>query len=125
MICKNCGNEIPDDSKNCIYCGCEVKKPITAVPLETREERLKNDKNDIGNTGFVYGIISICCFFVPLIPLITGIMGIVFSSIGLKAPSTGSKTRSILGLVFSITALMFQMALLTIIILAASGVFQK
>ncbi len=121
MICKNCGNEIEDTSLNCVYCGFEVRKPITAVPLETKEERRKNDKNDIGNIGFVYGIISISCFFVPFVPLLIAILGIIYSSIGLNAPGNGSVTRAKLGFIFSVITISLQLAYIVIIILVWTG----
>ena len=93
MICKKCGQRIPDDAKRCIYCGTK-NEPIHSDGEHIKEEdRIKQKVDEIeglfasvNNNAQAAIIVS---FFIPLVALIiiaishslTGM--IVFISFGL------------------------------------------
>ncbi len=95
--CSKCGKEINENAVVCIHCGCAVSEI---------NEGTKNF-NVFGLVGFVISIVS---FFLTLY-CVTSILGIIFSSIGLKkandpiAPK--GKGFAIAGLIVSIISLIY------------------
>ena len=61
-------------------------------------------ENNSANTGFIFGLISIIAWILPLIGYPITICGIVFSVKGFKSKT--AKTKAIIGLVLSILFLL-------------------
>lgn len=57
MYCRNCGAQIPDESKICPECGTEQ---IVTVRIEQPQKEI-----DAPNTG-----LAVLCFFFPIVGLI-------------------------------------------------------
>lgn len=91
-FCTNCGNMLEDNANMCMNCGKVINN------LTTNNDTSDCEKN--ANTGFVFGLISIAAWFIPLIGYPITICGIVMSSKGLKANE--NKTKAVVGLILSI-----------------------
>ena len=137
MYCKNCGAQIPNDSKFCTYCGSKMENEDVVYVKEdvVNDVELVNNNNEPVNTskgpwngfakaGNVLGIVSICIFWIPIYGLIfafsLGIPGIVLSSLGKR--STSYRNRANAGLTLSIIslALAFVAYIIFIVILTNS-----
>ena len=70
MICKNCGNEIPDDSEDCFICGEIITKESKKID-ELKKKSTPNSSNDISYKEYkTYKrqfYISLCC--IPILLL--------------------------------------------------------
>ena len=56
MYCTKCGKQIEDDSKFCIYCGCEVEQ-------EQQTRTIKNNKRK-KNSSSILGVFAAISFFI-------------------------------------------------------------
>ena len=54
MYCTKCGKQIEDDSKFCIYCGCEVEEEQQSKPVKNNKK--KNQSSSILGVLIVVGI---------------------------------------------------------------------
>lgn len=83
----------------------------------------KTEKNVYGIASFVLGIVTFLMLWFPILPVITGILGIVYSRKQLKINSNGLNTAgfiiSIIGLCIASLILLFQIGFG--VILAAIG----
>jgi len=124
MFCPNCGKENVDEAKFCTFCGNKI---INEQDVETKDAESEeaegnamttisesqtvdtsiNTKTSASSiTGFVLSIVGLL-----FEPFICGILGIIFSSIGMKATSSSEAVKgkglAIAGLVMSIVAVVF------------------
>jgi len=47
MFCKNCGKELPEDSKFCIYCGTKVEAQTEEIKQEIIEENIVKEEENL------------------------------------------------------------------------------
>lgn len=84
--CIYCGQELNDNATFCTKCGKEQsKKNTTGI----------NKKEYRGSNGLSYAVASLCLFCVPILPLVFGIMGLIY---GIKANKISSIVISIISL---------------------------
>ena len=98
MICSNCGNSTPNDSRVCECCG---------IPIANRSyEQMPKTKNKVfAYIGFGHGILSMVASNIPWICF----MSIIYSIIGLLFSSYGFESNKVhiakMGKIFSIVGL--------------------
>ncbi len=111
MFCPKCGANNVEDAKFCVACGSQIEKaegeqaPASAVQAPVTETApatpAKTRMSACAIAGFVLSLIGI--FWAGLI---CGILGIIFSAIGMRAatvnPQVKGKGLAIAGLVISI-----------------------
>ena len=106
MFCKYCGSELKTEGNFCPNCGAEVNKSNIVAVSQTEKEVQTNNRN-VGPfkvfafIGFGVGIESIIISIIPFFGFIgafTGIIGVIFASLGLKSRM---KPFAIIGLVLS------------------------
>jgi|GEM_PF-2792222 len=88
--CIYCGQELNDEAVYCTKCG---KKQTEEKP---NIEKVVTKKE---TTGVGFGVTAICTFFIPVLPLIFGSIGIYF---GIKNKNTGALVCSIIGIVLGV-----------------------
>ena len=107
MFCKFCGSELKLEGKFCPNCGGEVDKNSYIAEAYQPYNEVEKEKPDNGPfkvfafIGFGVSIESIIISIFPYIGFLgvfTGIIGIVFASLGLKSRK---KPFAIIGLVLS------------------------
>lgn len=123
MYCMSCGSFVPDNQGICPNCGAAVtpaqpvyqqpvyqqpayQQPAYHAPVYTPVNVPRG--NGLGTAGMVMGIVSICISWIPVINVIvffTGILGFIFSLIGVCRRNVTGKGRAIAGLVLSIVAI--------------------
>ena len=99
-FCSNCGQEIKANSKFCTKCGIEI-----GDVKETDIKTAGTKTNGFAIAGFV---VSLCSLMIPTLG-VGGIVGTVFSSIGLGKTGKGKdkgKGLAIAGLVMGIIAIL-------------------
>ncbi len=106
MLCKNCGKEILEQDKFCSYCGTKVEEEIVDLSDEADEAPVWNVFAKIGHVLSLVAIIGGALTF-GVIGIEAGIIGIVFSGLGLKSKENYYKAkialnRSILGTILSV-----------------------
>lgn len=99
-FCSNCGQEIKANSKFCTKCGIEIGD-VKEVDTKT---------NSTKTSGFAVAgfVVSLCSLMIPTVG-VGGIVGTVFSSIGLGKTGKGKdkgKGLAIAGLVMGIIAIL-------------------
>lgn len=106
MFCKYCGSELKTEGNFCPNCGAEVNKS-NIVAVSQTEKEVQTNNRDVGPfkvfafIGFGVSIESIIISIFPYIGFLgvfTGIIGVVFASLGLKSRK---KPFAIIGLVLS------------------------
>ena len=101
MYCNKCGSYIPSKRTVCSNCGAPVPDPSAPAPVvETPPEKRPNG---IAAAGLVMGILTMVFFWLPGIPLLTGLMGIIFSIAGIAKKNARYKGAAVAGLILSIT----------------------
>lgn len=77
MYCTKCGNKLKSSDKFCSVCG----KENDIQKKESADNNLLNDKDSLNNNNdnvsVVFGILSLCLCFVPIVGLVLGIIAIV------------------------------------------------
>ena len=130
MYCMSCGSFVPDNQGICPNCGApvqnaaNVQQPVQPVyqpvaqpvyqqpayqqpPVYQQPVANPIRGNGLGTAGMVMGIVSICISWIPVINVIvffSGILGFIFSLIGVCRRNVTGKGRAIAGLVLSIVA---------------------
>ena len=101
MYCNKCGSYIPSKRTVCSNCGAPVPDPSAPAPVvETPPEKRPNG---IAAAGLVMGILTMVFFWLSGIPLLTGLMGIIFSIAGIAKKNARYKGAAVAGLILSIT----------------------
>ncbi len=71
------------------------------------------EKKGFAIASFVLGIVSIVLFFIPLLPLLTAVLAIIFGGVSLHAKESG-RGFAIAGLVLGIIMLVFYVLVIII-----------
>lgn len=107
MFCKNCGKEVKDDMKFCVYCGEKLSETVqeetapARTPPERREdERKKSRNNRIWQKGLavLFGLLHVGMFFaLPLGKMgrISGELKAGYEYYHLELPQTLTEWNSI------------------------------
>jgi len=115
MYCNKCGSYIPSKRTVCSNCGAPVPDPNAPAPVVEPEPEKR--PNGIAVAGLVMGIITIVLCWFPGIPLLTGLLGFIFSIAGIAKKNARSKGAAVTGLILSIAGLILSVcALLALII---------
>ncbi len=78
--------------------------------MEEETKKVSNEKKGFNVTALILGIFSlIICYFIPVLPFITGIIAIIFGVMGMKKEG---KYLGVAGLVCSIIAIFIHIATL-------------
>ena len=103
-FCGDCGNQMQDTDNVCSQCGARVNRNIRAYYPGQNEPKATNIKAIL---GLILGICSNVLFWMPIVPVLASIIGIVVSVIGMKDADElrSGKGMAIAGLVCSIIAL--------------------
>ena len=132
MLCTRCGTMIKEGSTVCSYCKTPVSDSIpdySGQPImQSVPAHLITQRNRIATVGLIFGIISIVLSLSPALSIssndstlgsmisaysIIVILGIIFSSIGMKRGRTyGGRSKATTGLILSIIS--FAMLILSI-----------
>ena len=97
MICKRCGTLIEDTAMVCPVCGASTTDDFYAQPTAAP---VKNGFSGMAIAGFVMSLLGLLIFALPF-----GILGIIFSSLGMQNTSmhaSRGKGLSISGLIIGI-----------------------
>ena len=115
MYCNKCGSYIPSKRTVCSNCGAPVPDPNAPAPVVEPEPEKRS--NGIAVAGLVMGIITIVLCWFPGIPLLTGLLGFIFSIADIAKKNARSKGAAVTGLILSIAGLILSVcALLALII---------
>lgn len=106
IYCYNCGKELEDDAKVCPTCGAKiVEEEVVEVVEATEKPKTKKAFTVLGKIGYILSIVSMCIWWIPFVGIIaleTGIIGIVFNTLGKKDADLTEKCKK--GFVLSIVA---------------------
>ncbi len=112
MFCRNCGFELSAEAKFCPCCGTTVEAPgYTAAPNNVPPQApTSSSKPSVkGLVGFGLAMGAITFYFIfPILSLVLGIVGLVFSILGLKETNANNlklKGFPLAGLIVSIVAI--------------------
>lgn len=104
MICKNCGEEIEDDSEYCFYCGCLIGEEEETKPVRKRRTKISPksrlsafllafflgcfgahnfylNKNSIAITQLLLTILMIICCIIANFSVVFLVFAIIFALI--------------------------------------------
>lgn len=91
-VCNFCGNVLNDDDKFCTKCGAvagqtTVNQTNTNVNTNTTQTTYyyNNASNGTAVAAMILGILSLVVFWIPFIPFVFGVLGLVFGIKGLNA----------------------------------------
>ena len=87
MFCKNCGNEISDDSKFCNFCGTKQQSAVAVPENNSSNEYEKSEKT-------LWGIVLACLIFVFVIILVIAVAVGGNSSSANKQDSSNSSSAN-------------------------------
>lgn len=125
MYCNSCGSYVPDNQAICGNCGAPVtpaqpvyqqpvyQQPVYQQPAYHAPVYQPADMprgNGIGTAGLVMGIVSAALCWIPFVNVvvfITGLLGFIFSLIGVCRRNVTGKGKAIAGLILSIVAVVF------------------
>lgn len=105
--CNNCGSDLTANDVFCKSCGNAINSQNSSDNNVNYENKSNSKKDNQAVTGFILGLVSILAWFIPLFGFPITILGIIFSSLGLKS---SKKNLAIAGLVLSIVFLLVTMA---------------
>lgn len=102
--CTNCGKENEDQVKFCASCGKEFEEnaaegAVVAAPAKPTK------KSGMAIAGFVLSLVGVL-----IIPMLFGILGCIFSGVGLAKTSKGAlkgKGLAIAGLIISLVDIVY------------------
>lgn len=129
MFCGKCGANIPDENTFCSQCGSPIPNvsDLSSVQPDTQtfqpvpvimmaQPGPVKRTNGAAIAGFVLGIVSVCLCWVPYVGLLLGIVGLIFSIVGIsKKNACGSGGGfAITGLILSIIAGLFMGSVMTL-----------
>ena len=100
MYCNKCGSYIPSKRTVCSNCGAPVPDPNAPAPVVEPEPEKRS--NGIALAGLIMGILTVVLCWLPGIPFITGLLGLIFSIAGLAKKNARSKGAAAAGLILSI-----------------------
>lgn len=104
MFCKNCGQQLQDDSAFCFRCGAKIAPPATVASPQTATPA-KKSVNGFGIAAFAIGIITV---ILGIYLFIFSIAGIVLGAVGVaRRKNYSSNWLAITGLVLSCVAFVF------------------
>lgn len=112
--CNNCGADLTSNDVFCKSCGTAITSENSSTNSVSSTANYSNEsvvpakskKDSFAITGLVFGLISIVAWLLPLIGFPITILGIIFSSLGIKS---SKKSLAIAGLVLSIIFLLLTM----------------
>ena len=108
MFCVQCGKNIPDDSKFCMFCGASSQQSIKVVG-----DRLI-PANSMALISYYTGIISLLLGILGIIAVVTGVKGIEYAN---KNPDAGGKIHAWVGIIcgsVSFVVFLILLSLLTV-----------
>lgn len=100
MFCKNCGKQIDDDSKFCMYCGTsfvESAKPVTAATqvqqktIAVKDNTKDKPKDKKKTTILIIVLVCVALLFICMLSTILGITGFVMNS----SESSGTQSSNV------------------------------
>ena len=112
MYCHKCGLKIDEQDNYCKHCGVLVPKFKEEKIILAEEQIEKKKYSGHAIAGFVLSILGMSSF-----GLICGILGIIFSSFGIRETASKElrgKGLSIAGLVVSIVAVLYNIAMIVV-----------
>lgn len=123
MYCKQCGSQLPDDSKFCQFCGCKIetnanKQQEEAVYVEDyhSSSSFNSTQTSTNSSADGYATVGLILGALTFIVGVTCIPGLVFSIMGLK--STKNKGQAIAGLILSCVPFVLLLLIIIIAIIA-------
>ena len=102
MYCNKCGSYIPSKRTVCSNCGAPVPDPNAPAPVAEVQPNPEKRPNGIATAGLVMGTITMAFCWIPGIPLLTGLLGLIFSIAGIAKKNARSKGAAVTGLILSI-----------------------
>ena len=107
MYCNSCGSLINDGQSYCANCGAPVTPPVQQAPAAVPAAKVKVSKG-FAIAGFIFGISAAAlCFviFVNIVSFFEGLVGVIFSIIGLARKNGKLKAMAIIGLILCVFAM--------------------
>lgn len=114
MFCQKCGKLIDEKDNYCKHCGNRVLKEKEEKIILAEDQIEKKKYSGHAIAGFVLSILGMSTF-----GIVCAILGVVFSSLGIRETLDGEnrgKGLSIAGLVISIVAVLYNIAMLVLVI---------
>lgn len=102
MYCNKCGSYIPSKRTVCSNCGTPVPDPSAPAPAPVVETLPEKRPNGIAVAGLVMGILTLVFCWVPGLPVLTGLLGLIFSIAGIAKKNSRAKGAAVTGLILSI-----------------------
>jgi len=115
MYCNKCGSYIPSKRTVCSNCGTPVPDPSAPAPVV--EAQPEKRSNGIAAAGLVMGVLTMALCWFPGIPLITGLLGVIFSIAGIAKKDARSKGVAVTGLILSFAGLALSVFMLFAILI--------
>lgn len=118
MICRNCGNQLPDDSSFCPHCG----KRAVAENYYYEERPQQKPVSGLCIAGFVVSIVS---WFLSLFGVVPA-LGLVLSIVGINVANKSNqrlKGLGIAGAIISGVALIYTIYNLIVLDALLSGLY--
>ena len=137
MFCESCGSSVPDGQAFCSNCGARVTQaapqaapaqPVyqpVAQPVQPVYQPIAQPavqpvmvqqpkSSGMAIAGLIMGIFTLVFCWVPVVGFILGILGLIFSIVGITKKNGGAKGAAIAGLVMTILG-----AIISVIMFAA------
>jgi len=138
MFCESCGSFIPDGQSFCSNCGAaapvqpapqaapqpvqpvqqyaqpapqpvqsvqQYVQPVVAIPAQPRKS------SGMAIAGLIMGIFALVLCWVPVVNWILGLLGLIFSIIGIAKKNGGAKGAAIAGLILTILGAILSIAM--------------
>lgn len=132
MFCESCGSQVPDGQAFCSNCGKPVAQPVQpaaqpvqpvqqyAQPVYTQpvaqpvqqyvqpapvvvvQQQPAKRGNGMATAGLVFGILTLVFFWFPGLDWLFGLLGLIFSIVGVARKNVGGKGAAIAGLVLTL-----------------------